>query len=238
MRKWFVSITIVCLLSGLVLSLQLKTLKNNDANSNPFSEKNTNLVKIITDLEQEIKNQENQIAKIRNDLTNLEEQHSSDKLLKDLKTELKKARIQAGVTNVVGKGIIITLDDNKEGLKARPNDDPNKYIIHYEHILNLLSELKLGGAEAISINEQRIITTSEIRCVGNVILINTTRIAPPFIIKVIGSPRLLAEIVSNRELEILRTSNYPVSLEETEQVIIPTYKGDLQFTHTKSVKES
>lgn len=238
MRKWFISITIVCLLSGLVLSLQLKTLKNNAANTNPFSQKNTNLVKIITDLEEEIKNQESQIAKIRSDLSNLQEQHSSDKLLTELKSELKKARIQAGVTNVSGKGIIITLDDNKEGLKAHPNDDPNKYIIHYEHILNLLSELKMGGAEAISINEQRIITTSEIRCVGNVILVNTTRIAPPFVIKVIGSPRLLAEIISSRELEILRSSSYPVSLEEKEQVIIPTYKGDLQFKYTKSVKES
>lgn len=237
MRKWFISITIVCLISGLVLSLQFKTLKNDPANTNPFSQKNTNLVKIITDLEEEIKTQEDQIAKIRNDLSILQDQQYTGDLIQELKDDLKKARIQAGVTNVVGKGLVITLDDNKEGLKSRPNEDPNKYIIHYEHILNILSELKVGGAEAVSINEQRIITTSEIRCVGNVILINTTRIAPPFVIKVIGSPRLLAEIVSNRELEILRTSNYPVTLEEKEQVIIPTYKGDLQFNYTKSVKE-
>lgn len=238
MRKWFVSITIVCLISGLVLSFVLKTLKNDPANTNPFSQKNSNLVKIITDLEQEIQIQEEQIAKIRNDLTVLqdEEQPTGD-LIQKLTDDLKAARLQAGVTNVSGKGLVITIDDNNEGLKTHPNDDPNKYIVHYEHILNILSELKVGGAEALSVNEQRIITTSEIRCVGNVILVNTTRLAPPFVIKAIGSPRLLAEIVSSRELEILRSSNYPVTIEEKEMIVIPTYKGDLQFKYARSVEE-
>jgi len=235
-RKWVIPITLVCIISGFFLSFQLKVLANNN-NTNPLSQKNTNLVMIINDLEEEIKNQENIIEKIRNDLSGLENRPIPGEL-QELQNQLKDARIVAGLTPVVGKGIIITIDDNKEGLKTNPNDDPNKYIVHYEHILNIVSELRVGNAEAISINGQRLITSSEIRCVGNVILINTTRIAPPFEITAIGSPKHLAEIVTNGELDIMQSLNYPITLQEADEVIIPAYKSGLQFRYAKPVKEA
>ncbi|MFZ5753245.1 MAG: DUF881 domain-containing protein [Bacillota bacterium] len=235
MRKWLVPITLVCIISGFFLAFQLKVQASNTT-INPLSQKNTNLVTIIKDLEKEIKIQENQIERTRNDLNALQNRQSSRKL-QELKNQLDKLKIMAGLTPVVGNGIIIVIDDNKAGLKANPNDDPNKYIVHYEHILNLVSELKVGGAEAISVNGQRLITTSEIRCVGNVILVNTTRIAPPFEIRAIGSPKLLAEIVTNGELELLKSSNYPVTLQEETELIIPAYKGELQFNYSQPGKE-
>lgn len=235
-RKWVIPITLVCIISGFFLSFQLKVQANNN-NTNPLSQKNTNLVMIINDLEEEIKNQENIIEKIRNDLSGLENRPIPGEL-QELQNQLKDARIVAGLTSVVGKGIVITIDDNKEGLKTNPNDDPNKYIVHYEHILNIVSELRVGNAEAISINGQRLITSSEIRCVGNVILINTTRIAPPFEIKAIGSPKHLAEIVTNGELDIMQSLNYPITLQEADEIIIPAYKSDMQFRYAKPVKEA
>lgn len=234
-RRWFLPIATVCIISGLFLAFVLKVQANNNTN-NPLSQKNTNLVMIINDLEKEIKNQEDKIEQIRNDLSDLQNEPARGNL-QDLQAQLKAARIAAGLTPVTGEGLIITLDDNKEGLKANPQDDPNKYIVHYEYILNLVSDLRLGGAEAISISGQRLITNSEIRCVGNVILVNTTRIAPPYVISVIGSPRLLAEVVNSGELDILRSLKFPVTLEESAEVIIPAYKGDLQFTHLRTVKE-
>lgn len=235
-RKWVIPITIVCIISGFFLSFQLKVQANNN-NTNPLSQKNTNLVMIINDLEKEIKNQEDIIEKIRNDLSSLESRPIPGEL-KELQKQLKDSRIAAGLTPVIGKGIIITIDDNKEGLKSNPADDPNKYIVHYEHILNIISELKVGNAEAIAINGQRLITTSEVRCVGNVILINTTRIAPPFEIIAIGSPKHLAEIATNGELDIMQSLNYPITLQEADEVIIPAYKSGLQFRYAAPVKEA
>lgn len=236
MRKWVIPVTVVCIISGLFLSFQLK-LQADNHNTNPLSQKNTNLVMIINDLEEEIKNQEDLIEKIRNDLTNLEKNRPFRGKPQELQNKLRDMKIVAGLTPVSGKGIVITIDDNKEGLKANPEDDPNRYIVHYEHILNLVSELKVGNAEAISINNQRLITTSEIRCVGNVILVNTTRLAPPFEISAIGSPRHLAEIVSNGELDVMKASNYPVSLKEMDEVVIPAYKSQLQFRYVQPQKE-
>lgn len=236
MRRWLLPITLVCLISGLALGFQLKVLK--DITSTNPSQKNANLVQIITDLEREIKSQEDQIEKIRQELGTLQAQESRGKII-ELQEQLKNTQTMAGLTPVSGKGIIITLDDNKAGLQANPHDDPNRYIIHYENILGIVSELKAAGAEAVSVNQQRLITTSEIRCVGNVILVNTTRLAPPFVIQAIGSPKLLAEMVTSpsREYEILRSANFPVSIKESDEVIIPAYKGELPFTYSQSVKE-
>lgn len=234
--RWLLPITIVCIISGLFLAFVLKVQANSNT-TNPLSQKNTNLVMIINDLEKEIKSQEDTIEQIRNDLSELQNESSGGKTAQELQEQLKAARVAAGLTPVIGKGLIITIDDNKEGLKANPQDDPNKYIVHYDYLLNLVSDLKIGGAEAISINGQRLITSSEIRCVGNLILVNMTRIAPPYEISAIGSPLLLAEIVNNGELDILKSLNFPVSLQESDQVIIPAYKGDLQYNYPRAVKE-
>jgi len=231
LRKYILPLTLICIISSFFLVFQLKTQAKN-TNFNPLSQKSLNLITIIKNLEQEIETQENQIEAMRNQLNELQSQNNSGKL-QDLRQEIIKAKIDAGLTAVSGKGIVITLDDNNEGLIAVPNDDPNKYIIHYDHILSLVNELKIAGAEAICINNQRLINTSEIRCVGNVILINMTRIAPPFIIQAIGSPKLMTESVSLGQLNILKSSNYPILLEEKEEIIIPAYKGELQFEYAK-----
>lgn len=230
MRKYVLPLTIVFLISGFFLAFQLKAQTQN-TNYNAVSQKNTNLINVIQSLEKEIENQENQIETMRNELNEIRNQNWQG-ILQDLQQETMRAKISAGLTPVIGKGIILTLDDNKEGLANSPNDDPNKYIIHYEHLLNLINELKIGGAEAIAINGQRLITTSEIRCVGNLILINTTRIAPPFEIRAIGSPKLMVESISLGQLDLLKAAHYPLTLQEKENLTIPAYKGDLQFKYT------
>ncbi|HHY06269.1 MAG TPA: DUF881 domain-containing protein [Clostridia bacterium] len=229
MRKYVLPLTVVCIISGFFLAFQLK-VQTKSTNYDAVSQKNANLINVIQALEKEIENQENQIETMRNQLNEIQNQNNKGKL-QDLQQEIIQAKINAGLTPVIGKGIIITLDDNKEGLLNAPNDDPNKYIIHYEHLLNLVNELKIGGAEAISINGQRLVTTSEIRCVGNLILINTTRIAPPFEVCAIGSPKLMVESISLGQLDLLKTAHYPVALAEKENLTIPAYKGELQFKY-------
>lgn len=230
MRKYMPTFLIICLFTGFFLAYQIKAQTKN-TNFDAISQRNNNLITIIQDLEKEIANQENQIETMRAQLNEYQNLNNQGKL-QEFQTNLTKSKIEAGLTPVVGKGLTIILDDNKEGMKANPTDDPNKYIIHYEHILNLVNELKIGSAEAIAINGQRLITMSEIRCVGNVILINMTRIAPPFEIKAIGSPKLMHESISLGQLGALKEANFPITIEESEKLIIPAYKGDLQFTFT------
>lgn len=235
-RKWALPLTIVCIISGLLLSLQLKAQPT--LVSNPISERNQALIEIINKLENETDTIQGQIADIREEIAAIEDRKSYEQGdISQLQNRVHQARKKAGLTALGGAGVVVTLDDNKAGLQAAQNDDPNRYIIHYENILNLISELKLAKAEAISVNGQRIVASSEIRCVGNVILINTTRLAPPFEIRAIGNPDFLEEILHSGEFDLLKSLGFPTSYtKHTSEypIEIPAYGSSFQFKYIKS----
>ena len=99
--------------------------------------------------------------------------------------ELNNVNLLLGKTDVEGEGVIITLKDGEENSEETPMATPDN--------LNLLiNELKLAGAEAISINDERIINMSDITVVNDtLILINQQRVMSPYIIKAIGDQTYL-----------------------------------------------
>ena len=98
--------------------------------------------------------------------------------------------------------------------------------------------MKNAGAEAISINDQRIVTTSAIECDGNVIKINGVKIGAPFEIKAIGFPETLINIDRfGGYTQILReTRKLKVSIEKSdkEKITIPKYTGIMKFEYAES----
>ena len=109
---------------------------------------------------------------------------------------LARLQLLAGTTEVEGAGIEIVLDDSNIPKKA--NENPNLYIIHDEDLLRVLNELRAAGAEAISLNDQRIVAMSEVRCAGPTVSVNNVRSAPPYVIKAIGAPKTLTSALRLR----------------------------------------
>ena len=101
--------------------------------------------------------------------------------------ELKKNNILIGLTDVTGEGVIVTLKDNNTVTADSNILDPSMVIVHMPDILGVINELKNAGAEAISINDQRVVSTTSLTCEGNIININGEKISSPFVIKAIGS---------------------------------------------------
>lgn len=158
--------------------------------------------------------------------------------LEQLENEIKGGNKILGLSEVTGNGIIITVNDSTSSLNIF--DDPNLLVVHDTDLINIVNELKSVGAEAISINGQRIVTTSAIECDGNVVLINGQKIAAPFVIKAIGFPEslkginMLGSYVYNlkydRHLEVkIETSD---SLKQ--KITIPKYTGVIKFEYAES----
>jgi uncharacterized protein YlxW (UPF0749 family) len=145
-----------------------------------------------------------------------------------IKKELDDANIIAGLTKVKGKGIEVTLDDT-EAINKVVEDmgyyDPNVFVIHDTDLLSVINELRAAGAEAISINGQRVMANTEIRCVGPVVSVNTARIAAPFKISAIGEPDHLASALALRNgiVDNLREYDINVTITKLEEIIIPKY---------------
>ena len=104
-----------------------------------------------------------------------------------LNESLQNAKIFAGLTELEGPGVKIVLRDNPRSSLLTSIDD----LIHDTDVLHVTNELFNAGAEAISVNGERLIASSNIRCAGTVISVDGVRIASPFVILAIGKVDVL-----------------------------------------------
>ena len=150
---------------------------------------------------------------------------------------IERMKLLAGTTDVEGEGVEIILDDSNIPKKAGEN--PNLYIIHDEDLLRVLNELRAAGAEAISINDQRIIAMSEIRCAGPTVSVNNVRSAPPYVIKAIGAPKTLVSALRLRGgvVETFEFWGIQVKIKTDKKIHIPALKAPRNFEYAKSVAE-
>lgn len=153
----------------------------------------------------------------------------------EIMEELDRARIEAGVTELAGPGVEVTLNDSVVSLK--PGQDPNLYVLHDEDVLRVLNELRAAGAEAVSINGQRLLATTEIRCTGPTVLINkNNRLAPPYVVTAIGNPDTLEGSLKMKGgvAETLQFWGIQVTVKKLPQVVVPPYNGGIKFQYAEA----
>ncbi|MBQ3420663.1 MAG: DUF881 domain-containing protein, partial [Romboutsia sp.] len=90
---------------------------------------------------------------------------------------------------------IITIKDSDRELKDGEN--PNDLIVHDIDILRILNDLKGAGAKGICINDERVLTNSQIKCSGATITINETTYGQPFVIKAVGDKQSLIKSINS-----------------------------------------
>lgn len=240
LRKHY-TIIIACVLTGLLLAVALRTQTAFQDGQSP--NKNQNMIDLINVLEQETIALEDTIDSLRKQIDQIQQQQSTGEgILVSLQNQIQQLRLQAGLAEISGSGITIVLDDNTAGAEAAKINnpafyDPENFIVHDKNLLYLVSALR-GQARAISINNQRLVNTSDIRCVGTVIMVNSTRLAPPYEISVIGNPSLLEATVQNSDEYIyLSSMNMPVKITRSDNISLPAYKGSHTFNYAQAVKE-
>ena len=150
-----------------------------------------------------------------------------------LNQELQDLKIFAGLSDVQGPGVIVTLTDSKK--PSLLPTDPQSKLIHDSDISMAVNELKAAGAEAISVNNQRIVASTPIRCVGPVIYINRTPTAPPYIISATGPAAVLQQAMNlpNGALDQLRQFDPAMVKVETRTLVhIPAFSGSTATPNT------
>jgi uncharacterized protein YlxW (UPF0749 family) len=132
-----------------------------------------------------------------------------------------------------GQGVEVQISDSAKALTKGEN--PNIALVHNEDLLKIVNELRASGAEAISLNEQRLVEASEISCAGPTILVNKTRIAPPFIIRAIGDSETMMAALQLRGgvIEYLQFYGIQVNISKKPNVLIPMYHGGTAYQYAK-----
>ena len=150
---------------------------------------------------------------------------------------LVELKLQAGLLPLEGQGVIVTMDDSTG--KVRAEENPNLYVIHDDDILRVINELWAAGAEAISINGQRLVATSEIRCAGPTLSVNNVRSAAPYEISAIGDKKSLENSIKMRGgvEDTLKVWGIRLEIEASDEVYIPAYSGSFRHVYSKVAKE-
>ncbi len=152
---------------------------------------------------------------------------------------LNQAQFLAGLTPVQGPGVIVTLTDSKKPFSApMPAGWAAPNLIHDSDINQVINELKAAGAEALSVNNQRLVATSAIRHEGQTVLINNTPQVPPYVIEAIGNPRALTVMLTMRGGEADQIKQFDPAMFSVKQAVtltLPAYSGSSEPRYAKPV---
>lgn len=218
------SIAFVSLLIGFMLAIQLRQVQD-DKTTLP-GQRVEELAGRLVQAEEERAELESQLELLRHE--------SEASTNREFLTELK---LQACALPLTGEGVILKLDDSTRVAKAGEN--PNVYLIHDDDLLRVINELRAAGAEAIAVNGQRLIATSEVRCAGPTLSVNNVRSAAPYEVRAIGDKKSLEGAIRMRGgvAETLKVWGIELEVTTADDVFIPAYKGTARRVYSRVAEE-
>jgi uncharacterized protein YlxW (UPF0749 family) len=232
-------IFIACIIVGILISLNINFNRS------------TNRVFLTTKQYQDAYEEKN---KLKTDISNLDDQYidlnvklakfkaggkSQSTVIAELENELDINKMQLGQEDVEGEGIIITLKDvSNEAYYNTDDPDLLSKIIHNYDLNYIINDLRNAGAEAISINGQRITDRTAVYCDGTLIAVNGVKIATPFYINAIGDKEVLKNymLADENYLKFMISRTISVNIEQSNDVKIQAYSFDIPKDFLSTVK--
>jgi uncharacterized protein YlxW (UPF0749 family) len=221
-------------LFGLLVTLQWRTQSERSQLSVRY---NAPLIDAASALQNEQNDLKAQLAQLRARLDEIQRNASSQSgAAKELQTRLDELKASAGLTPQSGDGVVVQLDDARNvSISAR---DIDKSICHATDLTDIVNTAWKGGAQAIAVNDERIVNSSSVYCGGATIMVNGTLMSPPFSVAAIGpqnsllgafdDPNQLQDIKQRRDVQGL---GFRVS--RASAIHVPAYSGALNIRFAK-----
>ncbi len=211
------AVSLVCMILGVFIAWQYQSIRNN---ASIISLEN----KRRSEIQEELFSEKKRNDVLEAELLRLQELNKAleadiggnNENFRRLAEEKDKYKMIAGLTTVRGDGVVITLKDTDS-------------YVYYTDILLLLNELKAADVQAISINDERVVTTTEIRSAGRYIMVNGRQFVSPYTIKAIADPEKLdhsLKLMGGVIERIIEESYLFVEIKRQEGIIIPKVRDD------------
>ncbi len=146
-----------------------------------------------------------------------------------------------GLTEVTGEGLEILLDDGS--MSARADSELNDLsLIQASDVRDIVNILNASRSQAISVNNQRVVSGSPISSVGTTLLVNNSHISPPFVISAVGDSEIMLQRLLDQDLlpniyKRLVESRIVFEIAKKNRLTIPVYNGDLKTSYLTLVEE-
>ena len=233
-RAWRVLVPVTALLAGLLFATSAATAAGTDLRAG----RRTQLTDLISAERRTLDGTERQAAALRADVARVQAAAAAG----NSRVAAERARgelvaPQAGLVAVTGPGVTVALDDapRKDGQPAA-SANPDDLVVHQQDVQAVVNALWAGGAEAMTLMGQRVISTSAVRCVGNTVVLHGRVYSPPFVVSAIGDPHTLKTALDEEPgVTFFRTfvDKYGLgySVRTAQALRLPAYDGPLELPH-------
>ncbi|MBS4540083.1 DUF881 domain-containing protein [Clostridium sp. D2Q-11] len=237
MKSWISKglIIAVCILLGVIIAIQYKTVNSIVGQGFIPTQKNRELVEELTKLESEKETLMNELTNLENKVKKYENEASQESdYVKELSESLLKYKMFAGYKKVEGPGIEIKINNPEY------NGEQTEYttiVDYYSYLLDIISYLNVSGAEAISINDLRYTSFSEMTIAGDNINFNNKAIGVPIVIKAIGPVENFESTLgmSSSPIDLMEWYGFKIEMTKKDNITIPRYTEIKEFKYARPV---
>ncbi|MBQ1105479.1 MULTISPECIES: DUF881 domain-containing protein [Streptomyces] len=226
-------------LAGLIFVTSANTAKGTNLRSDSSLLKLSDLIRERSEKNGELNDS---VAGARADIDALAQRDDGSTKAEDAR--LKALEKAAGTTKITGESVSVTLDDAPPDATANPGypePQPNDLVIHQQDLQAVVNALWQGGARGIQVMDQRLISTSAVRCVGNTLILQGRVYSPPYKVTAVGDPGKLKQALNDStaiQNYLLYVKAYGLGwkVDENEAVTLPGYSGTVDLHYAQPVE--
>jgi uncharacterized protein YlxW (UPF0749 family) len=220
--------TVVCAFAGLMIIISAMHAEGTDLRP----ARTTDLVSLVQSQSRHNTELTHRVTGLRQEVDGLAARGDQES---DLVPELSRQSRRVGLTPVSGPAVTVILDDAPSSVAAN-GIDPDLLVVHQQDIQAVVNALWVGGAEAMTIQNQRVISTTAVKCVGNTVVLHGIPYSPPYKITAIGDQeRLRAALAESEPIQIYQqyVESYGLVFRENSEpkVTLPGHEGSLDLVH-------
>ena len=234
---WHLLVPLTALLAGLMFSTSRSTAQGTDLRAGRFAQ----LTDLIADAQDTVMAQERTAAELRSQVQEASRLAAAGSSTVATETS-RGASLEpsAGLTALQGPGLVVTLDDapRTPAGEEPASDNPDDLVVHQQDVQSVVNALWAGGAEAVTLMGERLISTTAVRCVGNTLLIQGRLVGPPFVVRAVGdTARMRAALDVEPGVALFRqyVDAYGLTFDVQRAGVlhVPPYRGTLSLSHAK-----
>ncbi|MFI7084386.1 DUF881 domain-containing protein [Streptomyces anulatus] len=226
-------------LAGLIFVTSANTAKGTNLRSDSSLLKLSDLIRERSEKNGELNDS---VAGARADIDALAQRDDGSTKAEDAR--LKALEKAAGTTKITGDSVSVTLDDAPPDATANPGypePQPNDLVIHQQDLQAVVNALWQGGARGIQVMDQRLISTSAVRCVGNTLILQGRVYSPPYKVTAVGDPGKLKQALNDStaiQNYLLYVKAYGLgwNVDENEAMTLPGYSGTVDLHYAQPVE--
>ena len=235
---WTILVPLVAILAGALFSASSGAAQGTDLRSAAST-----IPDLIRDETRRGEIRAREVSRLQSEVDELtNDQRDRDSMVANIVDQSDALAEIAGTAAVSGPGVVVSLTDSPLRGDQIPGDlRADDLVVHQQDVQAVVNALWRGGAEAMMIQDQRVIRTSAVRCVGNTLILQGRVYSPPYVITAIGNPQNLLNSLDHDQAvqayqDYVDVAGLGYSVELRDHIEAPAYSGSMRLQHAQALR--